>query len=67
MRNLYQLWQIHILLENEMLKNAKNFEIGPCLDIPIGPQRFVTYYINIRAVGNLKMLSIPMKYWCGTL
>ena len=35
MRNSYQLRQIHILLENEILKNATIFEIGPYVDIPI--------------------------------
>ena len=40
----YQPWQIHILLENEMLKKVNFLKIGPCLDMPIGCQSFATMY-----------------------
>ena len=42
MRYCYQPWQIHILLENEMLKNVNFLKIGPCLGMPIGRQSFAT-------------------------
>ena len=42
MRYCYQTWQIHILLENEMLKNVNFIKIGPRLDMPIGRQSFAT-------------------------
>ena len=42
MRYCYQPWQIHILLENEMLKNVNFLKIGPRLDMPIGRQSFAT-------------------------
>ena len=42
MRYFYQPWQIHILLENEMLKNVIFLKIGPRLDMPIGRQSFAT-------------------------
>ena len=48
MRNSYQLLQIHILLENEMLKNVNFIKIGPRLDMPIGRQSFA----NITPMWN---------------
>ncbi len=42
MTYFYQPWQIHILLENEMLKNINFLKIGPRLDMPIGRQSFAT-------------------------
>ncbi len=43
MRYCYQNWQIHILLENEMLKNVKKIKIKPRLDMPIGYGEFALF------------------------
>ena len=50
MRYCYQTWQIHILLENEMLKNVNFIKIGPRLDMPIGRQSFATNTPTVSAL-----------------